>query len=41
LRHGSVTYSYKQTNDATVKAELDRLTAELGKLPAQWKFYLR
>jgi hypothetical protein len=40
-RIGKFNYSYKQTNDATVKAELDRLTAEQERLPAQWKFYVR
>jgi len=30
-------YRYKKTHDETVKAELDRLTAELEKLPESWK----
>jgi hypothetical protein len=29
-------YWYKKTNDSAVKAELDRLTAELEKLPEHW-----
>ena len=29
------------TSKETVKAELDRLTAELAKLPERWEFYVR
>jgi len=29
---------YRKTKDAAVKAELDRLTAELEKLPERWTF---
>jgi hypothetical protein len=32
---------YKKTKDAAVKMELDRLTAELEKLPERWDFYVR
>jgi len=32
---------YKKTKDAAVKTELDRLTAELEKLPERWEFYVR
>jgi hypothetical protein len=34
---GMLIYRYKKTHDETVKAELDRLTAELEKLPESWK----
>ena len=34
-------YWYKKTNDLTVKAELDRLTAALERLPERWDFYVR
>ena len=32
---------YKKTKDAAVKTELDRLTAELEKLPERWDFNVR
>jgi len=32
---------YRKTNDATIKAELDRLTAELSALPNTWRFVER
>ena len=32
---------YRKTKDAAVKAELDRLTAELEKLPERWEFIAR
>jgi len=35
---GKLNYRYKKTNDAMLKAELDRLTAELTALPERWKF---
>ena len=35
---GKLNYRYKKTNDAMLKAELDRLTAELERLPERWKF---
>ena len=38
---GNLNYRYKKTNDATLKAELDRLTAELERLPKRWKFVAR
>ena len=38
---GKLNYRYKQKNDPAVKAALDRLTAELEKLPEEWKFYVR
>jgi hypothetical protein len=31
---------YAAAKDETVKAELDRLTAELAKLPERWEFYV-
>jgi len=34
-------YWYKKTNDSAVKAEIERLTAELEKLPERWDFYVR
>jgi hypothetical protein len=38
---GKLHYRYRKTNDAAVKAELDRLTAELETLPERWNFVLR
>ena len=38
---GKLNYRYKKTNDAMLKADLDRLTAELEKLPERWKFVAR
>jgi len=35
---GKLNYRYKKTKDATLKAEIDRLTAELVALPERWKF---
>ena len=35
---GKLNYRCKKTNDAMLKAELDRLTAELTALPERWKF---
>ena len=32
---------YAAAKDETVKAELDRLSAELAKLPERWEFYVR
>jgi hypothetical protein len=32
---------HAQSKDETVKAEIDRLTAELAKLPERWEFYAR
>ena len=40
-RVDKLNYSYKQKNDPAVKAELDRLTAELEKLPEEWEFHIR
>jgi hypothetical protein len=34
-------YWYKKTNDSAVKAEIDRLAAELEKLPERWDFHVR
>jgi hypothetical protein len=34
-------YWYKKTNDSAVKAEIDRLAAELEKLPERWEFHTR
>src|SRR5207247_9744003 len=41
VRIKKLNHWYRKTNDSAVKTELDRLTAEPGKLPAQWKFYAR
>jgi len=41
LKIGKLAYRYKKTNDAVLKAELDRLTAELERLPERWKFVAR
>ena len=38
---GKLNYRFKKTGDAEVKAELDRLTAELPALPETWKFVAR
>jgi hypothetical protein len=38
---GKPNYRYKKSNDAILKAELDRLTAELERLPERWKFVAR
>jgi hypothetical protein len=35
---GTLNYRYRKTKDEAVKAELDRLTAELDKLPERWEF---
>jgi hypothetical protein len=32
---------YAKTKDETVKAEIDRLSGELAKLPERWEFYVR
>jgi hypothetical protein len=32
---------YTRSQDEAVKAELDRLTAELAKIPERWEFYVR
>jgi hypothetical protein len=41
VRINKLNYQYKKTNDPTVKAELDRLAAELEKLPERWDSYVR
>jgi hypothetical protein len=38
---GKFNYRYKRTKDAAVKAELDRLMAELERLPERWNFVSR
>ena len=38
---GKLNYRYTKTNDAAVKAEIDRLTAEFAALPERWKFVSR
>jgi hypothetical protein len=38
---GKLGAKYAGAKDETVKAELDRLTAELAKLPERWEFYVR
>jgi hypothetical protein len=38
---GKLGAKYAASKDETVKAELDRLTAELAKLPERWEFYVR
>jgi len=38
MQIGELNYRYKRTKDAAVKAELDRLTAELEKLPERWEY---
>jgi len=40
-RVGKLNYHYRKANDPAVKAELDRLAAELEKLPEEWKVYVR
>jgi hypothetical protein len=35
---GKLNYRYRKTKEATVKAEIDRLTAELERLPERWEF---
>jgi len=32
---------YAKSKDATIKAAIDRLTAELAKMPVRWDFYVR
>ena len=38
---GKLGAKYAASKDETVKAELDRLTAKLTKLPERWEFYVR
>jgi hypothetical protein len=38
---GKLNYRNRKTKDGAVKAELDRLNAELEKLPEQWNFFVR
>ena len=38
---GKLNYRYRKKNDAALKAEIDRLTAELEALPEKWKFVER
>jgi hypothetical protein len=38
---GKLGDKYAASKDETVKAEIDRLTAELAKLPERWEFYVR
>jgi hypothetical protein len=38
---GKLGAKYAASKDETVKAELDRLTAELAMLPERWEFYVR
>jgi hypothetical protein len=38
---GRLAFRYRKTNEAKVKAELDRLNVALEKLPQQWNFYVR
>jgi len=40
-RINKLNYRYTKTKDPAVKAELDRLAAELEKLPEPWEFYVR
>ena len=37
-RIGTLNYRYRNTHDQGVKTELDRLTAELEKLPERWEY---
>jgi len=41
VRIKKLNHWYKKANDPTVKAELDRLAAELEKLPERWDSYVR
>jgi hypothetical protein len=38
---GSLNYRHRKTRDEAVKAEVDRLNAELEKLPERWEFRAR
>ena len=38
---GGLNSCYRKTNDAALKAEVDRLTAELKTLPERWEFVER
>jgi hypothetical protein len=38
---GTLNYRYKKNKDPALKAEADRLTAELGKLPEHWNSHER
>jgi hypothetical protein len=38
---GKLNYRNRKTKDGAVRAELDRLNAELEKLPEQWNFFVR
>jgi hypothetical protein len=38
---GSLNHRYRKSHNEAVKAELDRLHAELEKLPERWKFCAR
>jgi hypothetical protein len=38
---GKLNYRNRKTKDGAVKAERDRLNAELEKLPEQWNFFVR
>ena len=38
---GAFNYRYKKKRDEADKAEVDRLTAELEKLPERWEFRAR
>ena len=41
LRINRSVIQYTRSQDEAIKAELDRLTAELAKLPERWEFYVR
>jgi hypothetical protein len=41
IQIAKLTHRYRETKDATVKAELDRLTAELEGLNERWEFVER
>jgi hypothetical protein len=40
-RIGTLNYRYRKTRDQKVKAELDRLTAELERLPERWEMRMQ
>jgi biopolymer transport protein ExbB/TolQ len=37
-RIATLSYRYRKTHNQDIKAELDRLTAELERLPERWEF---
>jgi len=41
MQIGRLAFRYRKTNDAAAKAELNRLNAELEKLPKVWNFFVR